>query len=539
MNFRRYFKLFLLCLLIAFNSCKSSPDPVVVHDDKEITILPPAELYGNLFYDVQTQAIFEDSKTFVDANPKYSVGLIRQRYDMLEDTTVKGMKTFLDQHFSIPEADLHFKSDSLEIGMHIKSLWEVLKRPANDSISGTLIPLPNDYIVPGGRFREVYYWDSYFTMLGLQVDGENEVIRNMVENFAFLIDELGFIPNGNRTYYLGRSQPPFFSLMVDILADIEGEQVYAEFLDALEQEHKFWMKGSNELKPGNATNRVVKLKDGTIFNRYYDEFATPRPESYREDVETAEIALKTNPMLKKEDIYRDLRAGAESGWDYSSRWLVKNERNEFNLSSIQTTSILPVDLNSLLYQLERTISRTAKIAERKEMSATYAKLAEDRRQAIKNYFWDPKKEFFQDYNFEKQEFTGNLSLAAMYPLFFQIADEQQAGKVATKIKEDFLKPGGVVTTPYNTGQQWDAPNGWAPLQWITIQGLRNYKHLKLSEEIKRRWLDVNSAVYDRTYKMTEKYNVMDLSKESGGGEYPTQDGFGWTNGVYKKLSSEE
>ncbi|MFV9485038.1 alpha,alpha-trehalase TreA [Christiangramia sp. ASW11-125] len=539
MNFRRYFKLFLLCLLIAFNSCKSSPDPVVVHDDKEITILPPAELYGNLFYDVQTRAIFEDSKTFVDANPKYSVGLIRQRYDMLEDTTVKGMKTFLDQHFSIPEADLQFKSDSLEIGMHIKSLWEVLKRPANDSISGTLIPLPNDYIVPGGRFREVYYWDSYFTMLGLQIDGENEVIRNMVENFAFLIDELGFIPNGNRTYYLGRSQPPFFSLMVNILADIEGEQVYAEYLDALEQEHKFWMKGSNELKPGNATNRVVKLKDGTILNRYYDEFATPRPESYREDVETAEIALKTNPMLKKEDIYRDLRAGAESGWDYSSRWLVKNVRNEFKLSSIQTTSILPVDLNSLLYQLERTISRAAKIAEKKEMSATYAKLAEDRRQAIKNYFWDPKKEFFQDYNFEKQEFTGNLSLAAMYPLFFQIADEQQADKVATRIKEDFLKPGGVVTTPYSTGQQWDAPNGWAPLQWITIQALRNYKHLELSEEIKTRWLDVNSAVYNRTYKMTEKYNVIDLSKESGGGEYPTQDGFGWTNGVYKKLSSEE
>ena len=539
MNFRRYFKLFLLCLVITFNSCKSSEDTVIANDNQEINILPPAELYGNLFYDVQTRAIFEDSKTFVDATPKYNVGLIRQRYDMLEDTTVKGMKTFLDQHFSIPEADLHFKSDSLEIGMHIKSLWEVLKRPANDSISGTLIPLPNDYIVPGGRFREVYYWDSYFTMLGLQVDGENEVIRNMVENFAFLIDELGFIPNGNRTYYLGRSQPPFFSLMVDILADIEGEQVYAEFLDALVKEHQFWMKGSNELKPGNAINRVVKLKDGTVLNRYYDEFDTPRPESYREDVETAEIAMKANPMLKKEDVYRNLRAGAESGWDYSSRWLVKNKRNEFKLSSIQTTSILPVDLNSLLYQLEKTISRAAKISGKEELSAGYANLAEKRQKAIVNYFWDTEKEFFQDYNFEAEEFTRNLSLAAMYPLFFQIADEQQAGKVATKIKEDFLKPGGVVTTPYNTGQQWDAPNGWAPLQWITIQGLRNYKHLKLSEEIKRRWLDVNSAVYDRTYKMTEKYNVMDLSKESGGGEYPTQDGFGWTNGVYKKLSSEE
>lgn len=536
MNFRRYFKIFLLGLITTFYACKSSPEPAVVDKDEKIEILPPAELYGNLFYDVQTRAIFQDSKTFVDAIPKYNVGLIRQRYDMLEDTTTAGMKTFLDQHFEIPEANQDFKSDSLQIGNHIKSLWEVLKRPANDSISGTLIPLPNDYIVPGGRFREVYYWDSYFTMLGLQVDGENEVIRNMVENFAFLIDELGFIPNGNRTYYLGRSQPPFFSLMVEILADIEGEQVYVEFLEALEKEHSFWMKGANQLKPGNALHRVVMLKDSTVLNRYYDQFATPRPESYREDVETAEIALKANPYLKKEEIYRNLRAGAESGWDYSSRWLVKNEENEFKLSSIRTTSILPIDLNALLYKLEKTISRAAKISGKDEISASYAKLADERAEAIQTYFWDPELEFFQDYNFEKQGFTGNLSLAAMYPLFFQIANAQQAGKVAFKINEVFLKAGGVVTTPYNTGQQWDAPNGWAPLQWITIQGLRNYEHRELSEEIKKRWLKINREVYGRTYKMTEKYNVLDLSKESGGGEYPTQDGFGWTNGVYKKLS---
>ncbi|WP_255702846.1 trehalase family glycosidase [Antarcticibacterium sp. 1MA-6-2] len=111
--------------------------------------------------------------------------------------------------------------------------------------------------------------------------------------------------------------------------------------------------------------------------------------------------------------------------------------------------------------------------------------------------------------------------------------------VATKIEQIFIQPGGVVTTPYNTGQQWDAPNGWAPLQWITIQGLRNYNQFEMATDIKNKWLQLNTGVYKRTYKLLEKYNVEDLSRESGGGEYPTQDGFGWTNGVYQKLVREK
>lgn len=530
----------LFSLLFIF-SCKTTPapEPELKKVENEVSILPPDELYGDLFYDVQTKEVFPDSKTFVDVRPEYSPDLIRQRYAILEDTTKAGISKFVKQHFSIPGENEKFETDSSSIGSHIQQLWQVLKRPADEQISGTLIPLPEPYIVPGGRFREIYYWDSYFTMLGLQADNETETIRNMVDNFAYLINTYGFIPNGNRTYYLGRSQPPFFAMMVKVLAEEEGQQVLAEYLPELKKEYEFWMNGYENLSSAKAENRVVKLKDGEILNRYWDQFATPRPESYREDVETAEKAVAKNPALSKEQVYRNLRAGAESGWDYSSRWLVKNDSGNYELSTIATTSIIPVDLNSLLYNLEMTISEAAEISGDMNTSKLFKDKADRRKAAIQKYLWDPEQMFYQDYNFENSEFTGNLSLAGVYPLFFNIAEKEQASAISEVIEKKFLQPGGVVTTPYNTGQQWDAPNGWAPLQWLTIKGLRNYNFEELATTIKKRWLQLNEDVYNRTYKMTEKYNVIDLSKESGGGEYPTQDGFGWSNGVYQKLATEK
>lgn len=530
-----------ILIISFFISCKTGPDARQELDkiENETEILPPAELYGALFYDVQTRGIFPDSKTFVDAKPQYDVGLIRQRYNMLEDTSKQGITEFVGQHFELPESDLEFKLDSSSINLHITKLWSELKRPADEVRSGTLIPLPNPYLVPGGRFREIYYWDSYFTMLGLQEDGEIESIHNMVDNFAYLINEYGFIPNGNRTYYLGRSQPPFFAMMVKLLAESKGDKILAKYLPELEIEYDFWMNGGNNLRPGEANRRVVRMKEGELLNRYWDDHNTPRPESYIEDVQTARKAVSENSALTKEEVYRNLRAGAESGWDFSSRWLTRGTNGNFELSTIHTTDILPVDLNSLLYNLELTISKAARITGNKEKSNNFQQKAQARKQAILKYFWNEKAGFFMDYNFKKGSVSEQLSLAGVYPLFFEIGSEDQATKLASKIEEVFLKPGGVVSTPYNTGQQWDAPNGWAPLQWISIQALKNYGHHKLAEDIKSRWLNLNREVYNRTYKMLEKYNVEDLTKESGGGEYPTQDGFGWTNGVYQRLSAEK
>jgi len=541
MNIRLAYYLNYLLVVFFFFSCKIGPDPEQELEKigNEVEILPPGELYGDLFYDVQTKEIFSDSKTFVDVKPQYNVGLIRQRYNMLDDTTKKAVSEFVEQHFDLPGNDFEFEADSSSIKLHISKLWGVLKRPSDERKSGTLIPLPEPYIVPGGRFREIYYWDSYFTMLGLLQDGEIKTIQNMVNNFDFLINEYGFIPNGNRTYYLGRSQPPFFAMMVKVLAEAKGKSILPKYLPELEREYNFWMDGSMKLEKEKASRRVVKMKDGEILNRYWDDYTTPRPESYREDVETAKIAIVQNPGLTKEEVYRNLRAGAESGWDFSSRWLNKNKNGEFDLATIHTTDIVPVDLNSLLYNLEMTISEAAEIAGNKEKSDEFSLKAENRKLAILKYHWKEEVGFFMDYNYKNQSVTEKYSLAGAYPLFFKIATEKQAKLVSEKIENLFLKPGGVVTTPYNTGQQWDAPNGWPPLQWLLIKGLENYEQNELAQEISSRWLKLNKEVYTKTYKMLEKYNVEDLSKESGGGEYPTQDGFGWTNGVYQKLSSEE
>lgn len=139
-------------------------------------------------------------------------------------------------------------------------------------------------MVPGGRFREVYYWDSYFTMLGLAESGHWDKVEYMVANFAAEIDAWGHIPNGNRTYYLSRSQPPFFSFMVSLLATHDGDQVLKTYQPQLEKEYRYWMAGADALAPGSADKRAVRMADGALLNRYWDNNDTPRPESWLDDV---------------------------------------------------------------------------------------------------------------------------------------------------------------------------------------------------------------------------------------------------------------
>jgi alpha,alpha-trehalase len=385
--------------------------------------------------------------------------------------------------------------------------------------------------VPGGRFREIYYWDSYFTMLGLQVSGRADVIQHMVDNFAHLIDTLGFIPNGNRTYYLGRSQPPFFALMVNVLAEIKGEEILLKYRHHLEKEYAFWMAGENNLSAENPVQgRVVRLPDGSILNRYWDDNAAPRPEAYIEDVHVAEKSGQD-----AETVYHHIRAAAESGWDFSSRWF----RDGQSMATIQTTDLLPVDLNCLLYFLEKTLVHTYRLLPDHTPVEVMKDRARLRKAAIQKYFWNEAEGFYFDYNFSEKRLSDQWTLAAVFPLFFQIAEKEQAAKVAQYIEAKFLQPGGVATTLVRSGQQWDAPNGWAPLQWMTFQGLRNYGFDTLASGIRRRWLALNEKTYAATGKMMEKYNVMDTEAKAGGGEYPNQDGFGWTNGVYLKLRKVE
>ncbi len=261
----------------------------------------PDQLYGQLFADVQMQKIFPDGKTFVDCTPKRKVADIMYDYGMQKGSSFN-LKKFVEENFNLPAAPpvLNYVQQEKSVSAHINNLWDVLKREADTKQEGSsLLPLPFSYIVPGGRFREIYYWDSYFTMQGLVDSRRYDIIENMVKNFAYLIDTYGHIPNGNRTYYLSRSQPPFFSMMVDLLARIKGNQVYKVYLPQLQKEYDYWMKGAATLNPGEAAGYVVKLKDGTVLNRYWDQLEIPRQESYAEDVETAEAAANNAAMLIK------------------------------------------------------------------------------------------------------------------------------------------------------------------------------------------------------------------------------------------------
>ncbi|MEM1215347.1 MAG: alpha,alpha-trehalase TreF [Bacteroidota bacterium] len=493
----------------------------------------PSERWGELFVAVQSQHVFPDGKTFVDCEPKMAAEVILAAYAQAKEKSDFDLKAFVLKWFDLPPSfSSGFEADARRsMSAHISALWPVLTRQPDQATDGSLLPLPYPYIVPGGRFGEIYYWDSYFTMLGLVVDGEWEMIENMVRNFAHLIDTVGFIPNGNRTYFLTRSQPPFFACMVELLAEHRGEELLLEFYPQLQREYAFWMNGTEQVRATNEPyQHVVQLADGQLLNRYYDYGDYPREESYREDLETAAEDERPDAV-----IYRELRAGCESGWDFTARWLADGK----TLATIHTTDIIPVDLNALLYQLEQTLAAAAQLAGDQTQSQVYTQAARARKAALQAYCWDNEEHFYRDYDFRQQAFTPVKSMAGVYPLFFKMADFQQAERVARVLKRDFLGEGGFRSTLVATGQQWDAPNGWAPLQWMAYRGLLNYNHHELAHEARRRWLANCQRTYDQHTKMVEKYRTDDLDSAAGGGEYPLQDGFGWSNGVAQRFLAED
>ena len=487
------------------------------------------QLSGELYTAVQSSGIFKDSKTFVDSIPKNDPELISELYNNEKAKQNFNLKIFVLSHFNIP-SELEEKINLPEkrsMKEHIKILWDILKRDALSDVNknSTLIPIPKPYIIPGGRFREIYYWDSYFTMHGLLADGEIGTVENMIDNFSYLIDEIGFIPNGNRVYYLSRSQPPFFAAMIDLVCRFKNDYNWGiKYLPQLEKEYQFWCGDDDK---NISSNHIVKPNDGNKLNRYFDPEGLPREESYFEDIQT----VKNLSDEDKINLHKNIRAACESGWDFSSRWF----KDGNNLTTCVASDILPVDLNSLIYFEESLISRLNDLKRDKNKSQKFSELAKTRKELINKIFWDEKEKFYFDYNWKDQKRTSVYSLAACYPLYFKIAEKEMAEYIREKIEMDFLRDGGVLTTLNFTGQQWDAPNGWAPLQWIAIKGLRNYGFNEFADKIKKRWLALNEKVFDRTGKMFEKYNVDDISLHAGGGEYPLQDGFGWTNGIASAL----
>ena len=516
------------CELKLVEMLEVEPEPVMIEGLPASDALTPADRYLELFEAVQSARIFTDSKTFPDCAPRMDPLDILIRYRKLQGKPGFDLRKFVVSHFWLPDnIDSDYVSDpSSSLKDHIDNLWPVLTREPQDHIPwSSLLALPQAYIVPGGRFTETYYWDSYFTMLGLAESGRTDLMKCMADNFAWMIERYGHVPNGNRTYYLSRSQPPVFALMVELFEE-DGVRGARRYLEHLKLEYAFWMDGAGSLLPNQAYRRVVRMPDGSLLNRYWDDRDTPRDESWFEDVETARRSGRP-----ANEVYRDLRAGAESGWDYSSRWL----RDCNRLASIRTTQFVPVDLNAFMYKLENTIANISALNGDREVEAEFRVKASERRSAVTRYLWDDEQGCYRDYDWRREQMA-LFSAASVVPLYVGLATHEQADRLDTAIRTRLLTPGGILATEYDSGEQWDFPNGWAPLQWMAVQGFKLYGNDALGNEIARSWLNMVNAFYQQNHKLIEKYHIAcSTPREGGGGEYPLQDGFGWTNGVVRRL----
>ncbi|ATY31069.1 alpha,alpha-trehalase TreF [Sphingomonas psychrotolerans] len=485
----------------------------------------PSEVFGTLFAEVQEGGIFSDSKTFADAVALRAPEAILDARKAAGPLGDDGLLAFVRAHFELPHTEDSAAPEMLPLADFITMLWPTLTRaPVQSQPGSSLLDLPRRHVVPGGRFRELYYWDSYFTMLGLVRSGRQDLVEDMIANFGSLIDRFGYIPNGTRSYYLSRSHPPVFYLMAALCRD-RSDGARHERLRWIRAEHAFWMAGADTLRAGGEHRRVVRLADGALLNRYWDDCAAPRDESWREDVELSRCVPKRDSGA----LWRDIRAAAESGWDFSSRWL----GDAHSLETIRTTRLLPIDLNALLFGLEEAITREAAALGDDTVARDFAGRAVARRDAIDRHLWNEQRQFFADFDLDAGAPRDQLTAAQGFALFTGAAREERGPPVARALGK-LLRAGGLLATDTVTGQQWDAPNGWAPLQWVAIEGLRAYGEPALADRIARHWLAMVEVHYAATGQLLEKYDV-ERCGAGGGGEYGTEVGFGWTNGVTLEL----
>ena len=405
-----------------------------------------------------------------------------------------------------------------------------------------LLYLPRPYVVPGGRFNEMYGWDSYFIQLGLLRDHETALAKDMADNFLYEIRNYGKILNANRTYYLTRSQPPFLTEMVlGVYEQTHDKKWLAAAFPAIEKYYKFWTTEPH-------------LTPQTGLSRYYDFGDGPAPESvsaerdqnglthydrvkayYRThtvtDYEVGEYYDKTRDILTSL-FYKGDRSMRESGFDPSNRF------GQFNVDIIHYD---PVCLNSLLYLMEKQTAQILKELGRDSDAPVWETRAKDRASKINELMWDKKDGLYYDYEFVHGRLRHYPFLTTFYPLWAGIATREQAAAVEKNLSM-FERDGGLRTSTFESGNQWDSPFGWAPLQMIAVEGLRRYDFGEDADRITRKWLSMISREYQRTGIIVEKYDVvaggMEVGRAIKFGYSSNEAGFGWTNGVYTRLLDE-
>ena len=477
---------------------------------------------------------------------------------------------YVPSHYGVPPA---LRKMQTQCGVEVKALPFVIHGPGeielNISPPGLLF-LENAYVVPGGRFNEMYGWDSYFIVLGLLRDQHLELAKGMVRNFFFEIDHYGAILNANRTYYLTRSQPPFLSSMVMAIYRAEkssgpNQAWLSEAYPYLQKDYQMWTRNPH-------------LAGSTGLSRYYDFGEGPAPESlegepgyYRKvaayflrhpqqadeyvvegqhnvtraasgipqyAVQICDLQPQTSgsgcdtvrTVQLAADYFKGDRAMRESGFDPSFR---------FEPYGAATHHYAPVCLNSLLYRTEKDMEEISSLLGHTQEAARWRELANERAARMHQLLWDPSRGMFFDYDLRIEKRSEYAYATTFYPLWAGLATMEEAKAVARNLHL-FECPGGIATSLHETGVQWDYPYGWAPIQLLAVEGLRRYGYDAQANRIAYEFLLTVLDNFQRDGNIREKYNVVTRSSEVevSAGYTVNVIGFGWTNGVFLELLSK-
>jgi alpha,alpha-trehalase len=434
-----------------------------------------------------------------------------------------------------------------------------------------LLYLKNSYVVPGGRFNEMYGWDSYFIIRGLVRDGRIDLAKGMVENFFFEIEHYGGVLNANRTYYLTRSQPPFLTSMILAVYDAqkasgrENNEWLAKAYDYAVKDHELWtsephLAGSTGLSRyfdfGNGP-AAESVKDETghyrqvaayflgqadLGRNYLIQSSSSKPSSLAAGplfaLQICDVAKTmgqpacdpAGTIALSADYYKGDRAMRESGFDISFR---------FGPYGAATHHYAPVCLNSLLYKTEKDLELMSVALGRKEESEKWHRQAEQRKASIQKFLWDSERGLFFDYDFQKQARSTYEYVTTFYPLWAGISTPEQARAVMQHVGR-FEQPGGLVMSPYETGGQWDFPYAWAPNQLMAIEGIRRGGFDEDANRLSYKFLSMVMENFRRDGTIREKYDAVKRSSETQvtAGYHMNIVGFGWTNGVFLALLHE-
>nr|XP_002131782.1 trehalase isoform X1 [Ciona intestinalis] len=520
-----------------------------------------SEIYckGPLLNAAQNAFVFNDSKSFVDMKLKQDPDAVLAAFADLNQIhsgqiPVEAVKQFVAKYFDQPGSEFedwvpldwtqspqflsHISDPQLRTwASDLNVLWKQLGRKMIgdvfvNSSRYSVIPVKNPVIVPGGRFREFYYWDSYFVIRGLLLSEMYTTVKGMIENFLQIIEEFDFIPNGGRIYYTRRSQPPYLIAMVKEYVEATGDKEFLNLaLPTLEKEYYFWMN-----------HRNIEI-NGHMLNYYASDVNTPRPESYREDSDV----IKDLSPEDANSLLSHVTSACESGWDFSTRWAGTKYSSEIEVvPQLLTRTIIPVDLNSIMAFNERTLAEFYRIIGNNTQATTFYEIYEKRAQTIESIMWNQDDNSYYDYvatenSQNKVYFASNMNplWTKCFPSTVNVTEREERMFQYLKTNGVLEYPGGIPTSLRPSGEQWDFPNAWPPLVLLIIEGLATSNSSLLQNAALQqasKWVNGNYKAYLKSGFMFEKYDVTQADGVAGsGGEYDVQVGFGWTNGVVMSL----